>query len=57
VAGVQMMILDEKGKLIERGKGLRGKGDWWEYVSGAADKAVVQAEDLAGNVARAELEG
>ena len=57
VAGVQVMILDEKGKLIERGKGLRGKGDWWEYVSGAAGKAVVQAEDLAGNVARAELEG
>jgi hypothetical protein len=57
VASVQVMILDEKGKIMEKGPGSRGKGDWWEYKATTTGKVVVEAEDLAGNVGRAELEG
>src|SRR5215208_3099358 len=57
VAGVQVMILDKKGKVIEKGEGVRGKGDWWEYVPGAEGKVVAEARDMAGNLGRGELEG
>jgi len=52
VAGVQVMVLDEKGKTVEKGEGIKGKGDWWEYVPTAEGKVVVEARDLAGNVTR-----
>ena len=59
VAGVQVMILDEQGKVIEKGDcealrkdWLRVEGDWWEYVPTAEGKVVVEARDLAGNVVR-----
>ena len=52
VASVQVMILDKKGKVIEKGEGVRGKGDWWEYVPDAEGKVVVEARDLPGNVGR-----
>jgi hypothetical protein len=62
VAGVQVLILDEQGKVVEKGdcealrkEGLRGEGDWWEYVPAAEGKVVVEARDLAGNVAKAEI--
>ncbi len=55
VAGVQVMILDEKGKVREKGQGIKGKGDWWEYVPGSEGKVVVEARDLPGNVGRGEL--
>ena len=57
VAGVQVMILDKKGKVIEKGEGIRGKGDWWEYVPGADGQVVVEARDLAGNVGRGDGRG
>ncbi len=48
------MILDEKGKVVEKGEGLRGEGDWWEYMPTTEGKVVVEARDLAGNVVKAE---
>lgn len=44
VTSVQVMILDEKGD------GIKGKGDWWEYVPTAEARVFVEARDLAGNV-------
>ena len=55
VAGVQVMILDEKGKVVEKGEGVRAKGNWWEYTPTADGKAIVEARDLAGDKVRAEL--
>jgi hypothetical protein len=55
VASVQVLILDEQGKVVEKAEGIKGKGDWWEYESTAEGKVVVEARDLAGNVARAEI--
>jgi hypothetical protein len=54
VASVQVMVLDKKGKTVEKGEGLKKKGDWWEYMPSAEGKVVVEAWDLAGNVAKAE---
>src|SRR5215208_6891103 len=54
VAGVQVMILDKKGNIVEKGEAVRKKGDWWEYVPGGEGKVVVEARDLAGNVGRGE---
>ena len=53
VAGV--LILDEQGKVVEKGEGIRGEGDWWEYVPIAAGKVAVEARDLAGNVVKTEI--
>lgn len=43
------------GNAVEKGEGIRGKGDWWEYVPSAKGKIVVEARDLAGNVTKKEL--
>jgi hypothetical protein len=56
VASVQVMILDEKGKVVEKGDAIRKKGNWWEYVRGVEGKVVLEARDLAGNVGRGELQ-
>ena len=42
------MILDEQGKIVEKGKGLRGEGDWWEYVPTAEGKVAVEAAGFGG---------
>ncbi len=55
VAGVQVMILDEQGKVMEKGDALRGKDDWWEYAPTAEGKVALEARDLAGNVAKMEI--
>jgi hypothetical protein len=62
VAGVQILILDEQGKVVEKGdcealrtEGIRGEGDWWEYVPTTEGKMTVEARDLAGNVVKGEL--
>lgn len=55
VAGVQVMILNEQGKVVEKGEALRGEGVWWEYVPTAAGRVVVEVRDLAGNVVKAEI--
>ena len=55
VAGVQVLVLDEEGKIVEKGDATQGRGDWWEYVPSEEGKVVVEARDLAGNKARAEI--
>jgi hypothetical protein len=55
VAGVQVMILNEQGKVMENEDATKGKGDWWEYTQTAEGKVIVEARDLAGNVVKAEL--
>jgi len=50
VAGVKVRVLDEEGVIKEKEEGVRGEGDWWEYVPTAEGKVVVEARDLAGNV-------
>ena len=42
VASVQVMILDEQGKTMEKGEAITGKGDCWAYVPGAKGKVVVE---------------
>ncbi len=54
VAGVQVTILDEQGKVVEKGEGIRGDSGWWEYMPAGTGKIVVEARDLAGNVTRKE---
>jgi hypothetical protein len=50
VTKVQVSVLDEEGKVIEKGEGIKGKGDWWDYVPRAEGKILAEAWDLAGNV-------
>ena len=54
VTRVQVMILDKEGKMMEKGEGIRGEGDWWECAPTATGKVIVEARDLAGNVVKAE---
>jgi hypothetical protein len=54
VASVQVLVLNEKGKIVEKGEAIKGRGDWWEYVPGTEGKMVLEAQDLAGNVVREE---
>jgi len=49
VTRVQVTVLDEEGGVRERGEGVRGEGDLWEYASGAEGRVVAEAWDLAGN--------
>jgi hypothetical protein len=37
--------------VVERGEEIKKKGDWWEYVPSIEGKIVVEARDLAENVA------
>jgi hypothetical protein len=60
VASVQMMILNDKGKVLEKGEAIRKKGPstgsgWWEYAPAAEGKVMIEAQDLAGNVVKAEM--
>ena len=55
VEGMRVMILDEKGKTVETGDGIKKKGAWWEYTLTAEGKVVLEARDLAGNVVREEI--
>jgi len=54
VVRVFVTILNEEGEIREKGEGLRGEGDWWEYGSATEGRVRVEARDLAGNVTRQE---
>jgi hypothetical protein len=56
VAGVNVRIHDEQGKLLEAGDARQFEKDWWEYVPKAAGKVSATAWDLPGNKVRIELE-
>ena len=55
VASVRVVVLDEKEKMLEKGEGIRGKENWWQYALTAEGKVVIEVRDLAGNVVKAEL--
>ena len=57
VARVRVTILDEEGKVIERGEGTRGKRNWWGFTPQTEGKRILaEAWDLAENVTRFVLE-
>jgi hypothetical protein len=57
VVRVRVTILDEQGKLIERGEGIRSKGNWWKYTPQTeGQKIVAEAWDLPENVTKLVLE-
>ena len=45
VTSVLVLVLDEQGKVLE-------KGDWWEYTPTAEGKLVVEAQDLTRKVVK-----
>jgi hypothetical protein len=53
--GVQVLVLDEKGKVMEKGERIKGKGDWWDSAPTTEGKVIVEARGLAGKVVREEL--
>lgn len=56
VAKVVVTILDEEGKAVEKGEGIRGEGDWWEYLPKTVGKRITaEAWDLAGNMTNSEF--
>jgi hypothetical protein len=52
---IRVQILNEKGKVIENGEGIKKRGDWWEYTPSAEGTVIVEVRDLAGNVVKAEV--
>jgi hypothetical protein len=61
VASVRVLVLDEKGKVLEKGEGVREEGPstssgCWEFAPSAEGKVVVEVRDLAGNLVKVELE-
>ena len=54
VTRVQVTVLDEKGKVLEKGNAVKADGNWWEYVTNANGKVIAEAWDLAGNMERRE---
>jgi hypothetical protein len=41
--------------VVEEEDATRKKGDWWEYTPAIEGNVVVEARDLVGNVARANI--
>jgi len=55
MASVDVTILDETGKVVEKGEAIRGKGDGWEYVPAAEGRVLVEVMDLPANKVQKEL--
>lgn len=54
VAKVQVTILDGARKVLEKGDAVQVDERWWEFASDTKRNVVVEAWDLAGNVAKME---
>ncbi len=55
VAKVRVTISDEEGNTLEQGEAARVFGNaWWEFETKTKGNVLVEAWDLAGNVARQE---
>jgi hypothetical protein len=53
VARVQVTILDEDGKVLEKGEATRTRGNWWRFTPQTVGKTIVaEAWDLPRNAAR-----
>jgi hypothetical protein len=55
VAKVLVTVSDEQGVPVERGEAKWISRTWWEYHTSTQGKVLVEALDLAGNVARQEF--
>jgi hypothetical protein len=40
-----MLVLDGNGKVVEKGEGIKGKGDWWEYAPTAEGRECGEGGD------------
>jgi hypothetical protein len=57
VAKVRVTILDGEGKVIEKGEGIKRKGNWWEFAPQKDGRSILaEAWDLAENVTKFVLE-
>ena len=57
VANVQVTILDEKRKVMQKGEAARSDGDWWEFASTATGRTIlIEAYDLPGHVTKLVVE-
>ena len=56
VTAVQVMILDEAGKAVEKGSAAQVNDAWWEYIPQEAGRVQVEARDLAGNVTKQTMD-
>jgi hypothetical protein len=57
VARVQVTILDEQGKMIERGEAAKVKGNWWRFKPQKPGKSILaEAWDLPQHVTRLVLD-
>jgi hypothetical protein len=53
VTKVQVTVLDDESRILEKGEAAKKKGNWWEYLPSTDGKTIVaEASDLAGNVTR-----
>jgi len=34
-AGVQVLVLNEKGKVVEKREAIKSRSGWWEYIPNA----------------------
>jgi hypothetical protein len=41
VAKVQVTILDEEGRILEKGAATKGAGNWWEFTCTAQGNTVI----------------
>jgi hypothetical protein len=41
VTEVQVTVLDEEGKVLEKGEGIKGEGKWWEFASNTEGKTIM----------------
>ncbi len=57
VAKVRVTIMDEEGKVLEKGEAVRTEGDWWEFASHTQGKTIkAEAWDLPKHVSQFVLE-
>jgi hypothetical protein len=38
---VQVMVLDEEGKVLEKGEAIKGDGNLWEFASNTEGKTIM----------------
>jgi hypothetical protein len=52
VARVQVTVLDNEGKAVEKGDAMKVSGNWWVFATSADGKVLAEVWDLAGNCVR-----
>ena len=54
VANVRITIRDVQGQTLEQGEAVHVNDSWWKFETSTQGKLIVEAFDLAGNVAKYE---